>query len=234
MPGLPDKASSHNKKRAFMIEATKKKRTWRPLAGAAIVISVAAIAGQSVLASLNATAFNTTAQNINAGTLKLDLANNGNGFGTSIANVVPGDVVNRYVTLTNSGTLNGIGLTLKTAQTGTSSLITDGISPITTKALKLTVTSCSIAWNTTTGICSGTATEELASTVIGSLTSATALASSTLNSTAVRYLQMKIELPDQNETTVNGALPANTVQGGSVDVTYTFDLKQRLATTTNS
>jgi hypothetical protein len=234
MPGLPDKASSHNKKRAFMIEATKKKRTWRPLAGAAIVISVAAIAGQSVLASLNATAFNTTAQNINAGTLKLDLANNGNGFGTSIANVVPGDVVNRYVTLTNSGTLNGIGLTLKTAQTGTSSLITDGISPITTKALKLTVTSCSVAWNTTTGVCSGTPTEELASTVIGSLTSATALASSTLNSTAVRYLQMKIELPDQNETTVNGALPANTVQGGSVDVTYTFDLKQRLATTTNS
>ena len=234
MPGLPDKASSHNKKRAFMIEATKKKRTWRPLAGAAIVISVAAIAGQSVLASLNATAFNTTAQNINAGTLKLDLANNGNGFGTSIANVVPGDVVNRYVTLTNSGTLNGIGLTLNTAQTGTSSLITDGISPITTKALKLTVTSCSVAWNTTTGVCSGTPTEELASTVIGSLTSATALASSTLNSTAVRYLQMKIELPDQNETTVNGALPANTVQGGSVDVTYTFDLKQRLATTTNS
>jgi hypothetical protein len=234
MPGLPDKASSHNKKRAFMIEATKKKRTWRPLAGAAIVISVAAIAGQSVLASLNATAFNTTAQNINAGTLKLDLANNGNGFGTSIANVVPGDVVNRYVTLTNSGTLNGIGLTLKTAQTGTSSLITDGISPITTKALKLTVTSCSVAWNTATGVCSGTPTEELASTVIGSLTSATALASSTLNSTAVRYLQMKIELPDQNETTVNGALPANTVQGGSVDVTYTFDLKQRLATTTNS
>ncbi len=234
MPGLPDKASSHNKKRAFMIEATKKKRTWRPLAGAAIVISVAAIAGQSVLASLNATAFNTTAQNINAGTLKLDLANNGNGFGTSIANVVPGDVVNRYVTLTNSGTLNGIGLTLKTAQTGTPSLITDGISPITTKALKLTVTSCSVAWNTTTGVCSGTPTEELASTVIGSLTSATALTSSTLNSTAVRYLQMKIELPDQNETTVNGALPANTVQGGSVDVTYTFDLKQRLATTTNS
>ncbi len=217
-----------------MIEATKKKRTWRPLAGAAIVISVAAIAGQSVLASLNATAFNTTAQNINAGTLKLDLANNGNGFGTSIANVVPGDVVNRYVTLTNSGTLNGIGLTLKTTQTGTPSLITDGISPITTKALKLTVTSCSVAWNTTTGVCSGTPTEELASTVIGSLTSATALASSTLNSTAVRYLQMKIELPDQNETTVNGALPANTVQGGSVDVTYTFDLKQRLATTTNS
>ncbi len=62
-----------------------RQRSWRPLAAAAIVISIAAIAGQSVIASLNATAFNTTAQNINAGTMKLDLANSGNGFGTSIA-----------------------------------------------------------------------------------------------------------------------------------------------------
>jgi hypothetical protein len=55
-----------------------------------------------------------------------------------------------------------------------------------------------------------------------------------MSSGAVKYLQMKIELPDQNETTINGALPANTVQGGAVDVTYTFDLKQRLSTVTNS
>jgi hypothetical protein len=234
MPGLPEKASSHNKKRAFMIEAIKKKRTWRPLAGAVIVISVAAIAGQSVLASLNATAFNTTAQNINAGTLKLDLANSGNGFGTSIANVVPGDVVNRYVTLTNSGTLNGIGLSLKTAQTGTQSLISDGVSPSTTKALKLTVTSCSVAWDPTAGTCGGSTNVELASTTIGSLTSPVTLNNGNLNSSAVRYLQMKIELPDQNETTTNGVLPTNTIQGGAVNVTYTFDLAQRTATTTNS
>lgn len=234
MPGLPEKASSHNKKRAFMIEVKNRKKSWRPLAGAVIVISVAAIAGQSVLASLNATAFNTTAQRIDAGTLKLDLTNSGNGFGTAINNVVPGDVINRYVTLTNSGSLNGIGLTLKTAQTGTPSLISDGVSPSTTKALKLTVTSCSVAWNTSTGTCSGTTTEELAPAVLGSLTSPVQLSGSTLNSSAIRYLQMKIELPDQNETTINGTLPGNTVQGGAVDVTYTFDLKQRLATVTNS
>lgn len=217
-----------------MIKSTSAKRSWRPFAGAAIIISVAAIAGQSVLASLNATAFNTTAQNINAGTLKLDLANSGNGFGASISNIVPGDVVNRYVTLTNSGTLNGIGLTLKTSQTGTASLITDGTGGVTTKALKLTVTSCSVAWNTSTGACTGTTATELNSTVIGSLTSATPLTNGTMSSGAVKYLQMKIELPDQNETTINGALPSNTVQGGAVDVTYTFDLAQRVATITNS
>jgi hypothetical protein len=41
-------------------------------------------------------------------------------------------------------------------------------------------------------------------------------------------------LPNQDETTVNGNFPANTVQDGAVNVTYTFDLAQRLATTTNS
>lgn len=211
-----------------------RQRSWRPLAGAAIVISIAAIAGQSVIASLNATAFNTTAQNINAGTMKLDLANSGNGFGTSIANIVPGDVVNRYVTLTNSGTLNGIGLSLKTTQTGSANLISDGTGGSTTKALKLTVTSCSVAWDSSAGTCGGTTATELPATVIGSLTSATSLLNSAFNSATSKYLQMKMELPDQNETTINGVYPTNTVQGGSVNITYTFDLAQRLATTTNS
>jgi hypothetical protein len=217
-----------------MIRSTSKNHSWRPLAGATIIISVAVIAGQSVIASLNATAFNATAQNISAGTMKLDLANAGNGFGTSISNIVPGDVINRYVTLTNSGSLNGIGLSLKTAQTGTQTLISDAVNGATNKALKLTVTSCSVAWNTSDGSCSGTTTTEVASTVIGSLTSPVTLTGSSLNSSAVRYLQMKMELPDQNETTVNGVYPSNTIQGGSVNVTYTFDLAQRLATTTNS
>lgn len=217
-----------------MAQRTTKKSPWRAFAGAVIMVSVAAIAGQSVIASLNATAFNTTAQNIDAGTMKLDLANNGNGFGQSITNLVPGDVVNRYVTLTNTGSIDGIGLSLKTAQTGTGTLITDGAAPLTNKALRLTVTSCSVAWNPATGACSGSQNVEMASTAIGSLTNATTLNSSTLASGALRYLKMSIELPDQNETTVNGALPSNTVQGGSVAITYTFDLAQRLATTTNS
>jgi len=216
-----------------MTQVKLKKSPWRAFAGAVIMVSVAAIAGQSVIASLNATAFNTTAQTINSGTMKLELANNGNGFSQSIANLVPGDVVNRYVTLTNSGSIDGIGLTLKTAQTGTPSLISDGVSPSTTKALTLTVTSCPVAWDVATGACASP-TVELAATPIGLLTSATSLTSSTLASGALRYLQMKITLPDQNETTVNGAVPSNTVQGGAVAVTYTFDLAQRLATTTNS
>lgn len=217
------------------MHATKVKSIkWRFIAGGIMVLSVATIAGQSVIASLNATAFNTVAQGIDSGTMKLDLANSGNGFGQNISNLVPGDVVNRYVTLTNSGTVDGIGLTLKTAQTGTGTLISDGTGTATNKALRLSVKGCSVAWNTATGVCSGTETTELVATQIGALTNATSLSSSTMASGAVKYLQMKIELPDQNETTVNGVLPTNTVQGGSVNVTYTFDLAQRLATSTNS
>lgn len=213
---------------------TARRFHWRSLAGLAMLLSLVVMVGQGVLSSLNATVSNVAPQNVNAGTMKLDLANAGNGFNTSINNMAPGDVVNRYVTLTNSGTLDGIGLSLKTAQTGTASLITDGVSPVTTKALKLTVTECDVAWNTATGICSGNSTTQVASTVIGSLTTAKPFTNGDMTSGKVRYLQMKIELPNQDETTINGNPPANTIQNGSVNITYTFDLAQRVATTTNS
>ena len=217
-----------------MIKRLKSKYSFGLMAGATIFVSVLAITGQGVLASLNATVFNTSAQNVNAGTLKLDLANAGNGFSSTVGNLAPGDVVNRYVTLTNSGSLDGIGLSVKTSQTGTQSLITDGSGSVTTKALKLTITSCSLPWNTANGACSGNLNTELPATVLGSLSSATFLANGQLNSSDLRYLQMRLELPNQNETTVNGLIPTNTIQGGSVNVTYTFDLAQRVASTSNN
>jgi len=204
------------------------------VAAAAIFLSLTVTIGQGVLASLNSTVSNVTAQNLSSGTMKLDLANAGNGFSTSISNLAPGDVVNRYVTLTNSGSLDGIGLSLKTVQTGTSSLISDGVGAVTTKALKLTVTECDVPWNTSLGTCAGSISGEIPATVIGSLTTAASFFNPSMNSGAVRYLQMKIELPNQNETTVNGVYPSNTVQGGSVSINYTFDLAQRISTTTNS
>ncbi len=213
---------------------TLRRFQWRSIAGFAIALSLTAMVGQGVLSSLNATVFNVNPQNLNSGDMSLDLANSGNGFSTSIENMAPGDVVNRYVKLTNSGSLDGIGLTLKTAQSGTSTLISDGVSPSTTKALKLTVVECDVAWNTNNGSCGGVMTTQLVATTIGSLTNAVNLSNGNMASGAERFFKMSIELPNQNETTINGNPPANTVQGGSVDVTYTFDLAQRVATTTNS
>jgi hypothetical protein len=204
-----------------MMNEVKVRRSspWRLIAGAVMALSAAAIVGQGVLASLNATAFNTVAQNVNAGTLKLTLANNGVGFAQSVSNLAPGDVVNRYVTLKNDGSLDGINLSLKTTQTGTQSLISDGVGSVTTKALRLTVSSCSVAWDPSTGLCNGADTEEIAATPLNVLSNATNFTSASMSAGAFKYLKMSLQLPDQDETTVNGQVPSNTVQDGSVAIT---------------
>jgi len=214
-----------------MSEEKVKRKPWRALAGGAIVLSLTVIAGQSVLSSLNATAFNTSPQNVNSGTLSLSLANNGAGFSTSVANLAPGDVANRYVTLTNNGSLNAIGLSLKAVASGTSTLISD---TGTVRALVVTVRSCSVAWVPATGVCSSGEATEISATTLGTFTTAQNLLNGNMNSAAVKYLQISMQLPDQSETTVNGVPPTPTIQGGAVSITYTFNYAQRLLETTNS
>ena len=212
--------------------------SWRTAASGVIGLSLLAIASTGVLAGLNATT-SSVPQTVAAGTLRLTMAatTGSAGFGQSISNLAPGDVVNRYVTLTNSGTLDSQGLTLTVASSGTQTLITDGVLPATTKALKVTVQSCSVAWTQTTGLCAGVAGKsEIAATTLSSFASAQALTTNTLIPAGGLNLQIQTALPDQFETTVDGnlPLPGNTVQGGSVNLTYTFFETQRTATSTNS
>lgn len=192
------------------------------------------VSGTNVLAGLNATVSAT--QNETSGTLILTNANNGVGFSQAITNLAPGDVVNRYVTLTNSGTLDAQALGLAISSTGTSTLITDGVTPNTNKAITVAVFSCTGGtWNTSTGVCSGTTNTEIAATSLSAFTSKKAFAvTSTLAASGTSNLQIQAVLPDQNETTVNGVLPTTTVQGGSVNLGYLFSEAQRTATTTNS
>ena len=205
----------------------RKKAAWRPLAAAAATGSVLLIAGFGVFAQLNAQA--TGVQSVNSGTLKLSLADTGTvGFAQQVSNMAPGDKVNRFVTLTNSGSLASKTLTMKVGATGTSSLITDGT---TTQALRVTVANCSAAWSGLT--CSGTETPLLSNVVLSALSSANAFnAITTANSGDVLNLKVTVALPDQDETTVNGNLPANTVQNGNVSLNYTFAEVQRAGTTT--
>lgn len=200
----------------------------RTAAGVAFALLGVAVTGAGVYAALNATAFNTTAQTVSSGTLKLVYANNGNGFSTNITTMAPGDIVNRYVDLSNTGTLTGKNLTLSAADSGTSLLSTDA-----TKGLHVTVTSCTVAWVATTGVCGGTTSILLNNVPVANLVAAP----STLVSGAVASsysLQFKITLPDQAETTQNGTLPGSTIQGLSANMTWTFGETQRDATTTNS
>src|SRR3954453_14931866 len=77
-----------------------------------VAIAGLTLTGMAVFAGLNAEAKNTTAQSVDSGTLQLTYADNGAGFASSVANMAPGDVVNRYVDVTNGGSLDGQSLTL--------------------------------------------------------------------------------------------------------------------------
>jgi hypothetical protein len=215
-------------------ETRRRRAAWRPLAAAVLGGAALLTTGFGVWASLTATAANVAPETVSTGTLKLTLADNGAGFTQAISNVAPGDVVNRYVTLTNGGTLDAQALSVQVAATGSSSLITDGASPATTKALRVTMTACSVAWNPTTGACGGVATQVLAPTALSGLSTPSTLVAGSVSAAAVQNLQVSVQLPDQNETTVNGVLPTSTVQGQSASLTYTFAEAQRTATTTKS
>lgn len=196
--------------------------------------SVILVAGTSVFAGLNATV--SASQDDSTGTLILSTANNGTGFSQAISNLAPGDVVNRYVTLTNSGSLGAQTLGLSIASTGTPTLITDGVAPATNKALTVTVLSCTGGtWNTSTGACSGTTNTEIAETSLSAFTAQKVFAvSPTLAAGGNAKLQIRTKLPDQNETTVNGVLPSVTVQNGSATLSYLFNESQLPGSITNS
>ena len=212
--------------------------SWRSIAIATIAGLLLLVAGPSVFASLNAQTSNAEPQTVVSGTLKLTMSstNPSAGFSTSITNLAPGDAVNRYIDLTNSGTLDSQGLTLAIASRGTASLITDGSAPVTTRALRVTVTSCVAEWEQEKGICSDKdgAVTQIKSAPLSDFASPQAFTDSVLAAAAGLHLQIQTVLPDQTEMTTNGTLPANTVQNGSVGLTYTFAEAQRTGVTTNS
>lgn len=203
---------------------------WRPLAGATIGLAVLVASGPAVWAALSATA-SAAPQSAEAGTLRLTLAANGAGFAQPVSGLAPGDVVQRYVDLTNGGTLAGQALSLAVTATGSSALVTDGA---TTRALRLSVNGCTGTWTPTTGACSGTVVPYLAATPVGSLSTPATLVAGAVPAGAVLRLQVLLQLPNQDETTTNGAPPTATVQGQTASLSYVFSETQRTAATTTS
>ena len=205
----------------------------------AIVVSAAlggtSLISSSVFASLTASANNTSGGSVETGTLKLTQAPSGvsgitGGFVTSVGLMAPGDLVNRYVDLTSSGTLNSASMTLGASGSPSNALTSNG-----TAGLQVTIKECSIAW-TNAGGCTGTQTTVLSSASVLSLATPASLIlqSNSLLSGAVIHLQIGIALPAGSEVTVNGTLPEGTVQGLTAAITWTFTQTQRWATTTNS
>jgi hypothetical protein len=200
---------------------------------AAAALGGTALVSSAVFASLTATASNTSGGSVNSGTLKLTQAASGvagitGGFVTDITNVATGDTINRYIDVTNGGTLDGNVLTLATAATPSNTLTTDG-----TNGLQVTIKECSTAW-TSAGACTPTATTVLASTSLLNMGVAKTLNVGSLLSASVHHLQFSITLPAGSEVTNNGALPVGTVQGLTTAITWNFLETLRTNTVTNS
>lgn len=189
-----------------------------------------ALISSSLFASLNASASNVSGGSINAGTLKLTQAPAGatGGFITDITNLAPGDTVNRYVNLTNGGTLDGASLTLATVASPSNALTTDGAA-----GLQVTIKECAVAW-TAAGVCTPGATNVMSATSLLDLGVAKPLTVTSLLSTSVNRLQFSINLPAGSETTINGTLPSGTVQGLTTAITWNFLEALRANVTTNS
>lgn len=190
-----------------------------------------ALVGSSVFASLTATA-TSTSQSVSTGTLKFTQAASGvagltAGFATAVTSVAPGDTINRFIDITNGGTLAGQNVTLKVVDGTPTVLTTDA-----TNGLQVTVKECTVAYTTGTGACSGTETSVLALTPANTLLTAQAATFSSTAAGAVVHAKFIISLPAGSENTANGVLPAGTVQGLTSALTWTFTEAQRTATNT--
>ena len=184
--------------------------------GAAILV---AANGPGVFAGLKATATPANPMKATAGTLKLVVNNAGQAaFSADVTDLAPGDSVSRNIQLDNTGKLAGKDLKLKVTPSDAASVLATG-----STALKITVASCT---DNTYASCS---TSQIPATAVSGLADYVAFSNSPTmaKETGKAYLKVTVELPDVSEETVDGTLPSGTVQGQSVNLTYTFQESQR-------
>lgn len=186
------------------------------LASVALVGSAAAVAGMGTYGAFTGST-TTVDQAVSAGTVNIDFGTTDtNTLSVPVAGLLPGDSVEKFVTLTNSGNsgLNTISLTTATV---TSSLLTSDP----TDGLQLTIESCSGTWTTVANAadtCAGTVTSVLATrAIIGQ-----GLALDGLESVIADTADAKLKITTGLPTTAD-----DDFQGLTDSVSFTFDATQR-------
>lgn len=203
------------------------RRATRPLALAALGVALLAIAGGGVRATLSAVAEGDAPTAIASGTLLLEMDEDGAGLTTPITDLAPGDTVDRFVDLANTGTLDADDLRIELAASGDQVLLVDGAAPATTRALTLAIDACDGPWDTATSTCIGDVTSLLGATTLGALDGSSTPLPLALATEEVTHLRLRLVLPDQDETSTNGVLPNPTIQDASTSVSITFRIEQR-------
>ena len=197
--------------------SSRRGNTGKILISLGAVGAAAAVAGLGTFGSFASTT--SGSQAVGTGTVVIGLGTTGGKVGVDASNVVPGDTIQRAVTLANTGTSNLAAGNLTTTASPSNLLSTDA-----TNGLRLKIDSCSVAWTAVapttapTYTCSGTVTTVLADqAVIG--------ANTLISTTAVTHgvtdnLPVTLTLP----TTAD-----NTFQGLSSTVNFSFTGSQRVA-----
>lgn len=199
--------------------AGRRGTTIKVLASVALVGAAASVAGLGTFGSFTSTT--SASQQVSTGKVVIGLTQHATA-GTTVAatNLVPGDTVQRAVTLTRSSDTEAFGsVKLTTAATNPSLLTTDAAN-----GLQLKLDQCSVAWvKAASGelTCSGTTTPVVATRAVVGTNLDLAAATSTLNTAAAASnLRVSMTLPEA---------AGNEFQGLSSTVGFTFDATQRAA-----
>ncbi|QGN58402.1 TasA family protein [Nostocoides sp. HKS02] len=197
------------------------KSSGKVLASVALLAGAAGVAGLGTFGSFTSTT--SASQSVASGTVVIGLGAPGpaNRLAVAAAGLVPGDTVQRAVTLSNTGTQALSAVTLTTTASPSSKLDTDPAN-----GLHLALDSCSVPWTEAgtapayTYTCTGTTTAVLASQpVIGANTALAGLSS--LTAGASDNLRATLSLP---------AAADNTFQNLASTITFAFTGTQRTAT----
>ncbi len=197
-----------------------RKNSAKVLASVVLVGAAASVAGLGTFGAFTSTT--SASQNVSTGNLVLGLTQHSS-LGTTVdaVNLVPGDTVQRAVTLTRGATTEKFGSVLLTTTGSLSNVLTSD----TTKGLQVAVDECSSAWVMTPATkvltCGGTLTSILASSPVIQANKNLGAATTSLNAVgAAANLRVTLSLPTAAD---------NDFQGKSNAITFTFDATQRTA-----
>lgn len=195
-----------------------KTTTGKILASVALVGTAAAVAGMGTFGSFSSST--TASQAVTAGTIKIALGTTpADTLTVPVTGLLPGDTVEKLVTLNNTGNSDLGTVSLTTADTATpvSALTTD-----TSNGLQLLIENCSVAWSGTAApyTCSGSKTTVLASTPIVGANRVLANLTSLTNG---KTDNLKVS------TTLPKAAP-DSFQGATSTISFNFAATQRTET----
>ena len=188
------------------------------LASAALLAAAAGVAGMGTYGGFTTSTSASAA--VKAGIVKFDVGAAGASNRLSVAanGAVPGDTIQRAVTLSNSGDQSLTSITLTTVASPSSKLDTDA-----GNGLQMKIDSCPVAWTEAgtapsfTYTCSGTTTAVLASRgVTGNAMPLSGLTSVTAGQTD--FLRVLLTVPSTAD---------NTFQGLTSTMSFSFDAIQR-------